>query len=229
MMQRLLSIPRMLASAAFSFLAKRRLPPSLPANQVWPYGQAIVVPGTTVLCNSFYLVLYDEKNMRTILSAEVTQPPHDHVERDDAFCSDPRLKRSPTPDDYTDSGYDRGHLTPAADAGNEVQMRDTFLITNVVPQAPKLNRVLWKELEVMVRGMETEYVVTGAIYKDDCKRIGDHGIPVPDKLYKIVFLKDKHIECWITENTDDAIPKRIELHDLQIMLDFKFPPEFFPT
>jgi len=223
MMQRLLSIPRMLASAAFSFLAKRKLPPSLPANQVWPYGQAIVVPGTTVLCNSFYLVLYDEKNMRTILSAEVTQPPHDHVERDDAFCSDPRLKRSPTPDDYTDSGYDRGHLTPAADAGNEVQMRDTFLMTNMTPQLPDVNRIIWKELEAMVRGMETQYVVTGAIYTDPSTCIGERRIPVPSAYYKVVYLKDRSIKVYMADNAEGSVVVEKSLSELESLVGYTFP------
>ena len=222
-MQRLLSIPRMLASAAFSFLAKRKLPPSLPANQVWPYGQAIVVPGTTVLCNSFYLVLYDEKNMRTILSAEVTQPPHDHVERDDAFCSDPRLKRSPTPDDYTDSGYDRGHLTPAADAGNEVQMRDTFLMTNMTPQLPDVNRIIWKELEAMVRGMETQYVVTGAMYTDTSTCIGERRIPVPSAYYKVVYLKDRSIKVYMADNVEGSALIEKSLSELESLVGYTFP------
>ena len=223
MMQRLLSIPRMLASAAFSFLAKRKLPPSLPANQIWPYGQAIVVSGTTVLCNSFYLVLYDEKNMRAILSAEVTQSPHDHVEREDAFCSDPRLKRSPAPDDYTDSGYDRGHLTPAADAGNEVQMRDTFLMTNMTPQLPDVNRIIWKELEAMVRGMETQYVVTGAIYGDTSTCIGEHRIPVPSAYYKVVYLKGRNIKVYMADNIEGSVVIEKSLSELETLVGYTFP------
>jgi len=176
-----------------------------------------------VLCNSFYLVLYDEKNMRTILSAEVTQPPHDHVERDDAFCSDPRLKRSPTPDDYTDSGYDRGHLTPAADAGNEVQMRDTFLMTNMTPQLPDVNRIIWKELEAMVRGMETQYVVTGAIYTDPSTCIGERRIPVPSAYYKVVYSKDRSIKVYMADNAEGSVVVEKSLSELESLVGYTFP------
>ncbi|RTR03790.1 DNA/RNA non-specific endonuclease [Halomonas nitroreducens] len=58
-----------------------------------------------------------------------------------------------TPDSYLGSGYDRGHLAPnyaiAAVHGRGAQ-RDTFLMSNMVPQRPSLNRRLWQRLEEVV-------------------------------------------------------------------------------
>ncbi len=54
--------------------------------------------------------------------------------------------------DYAGSGYDRGHLAPAADhKGDELAMSDSFLLTNVAPQDHALNRDWWARLERWVR------------------------------------------------------------------------------
>lgn len=53
---------------------------------------------------------------------------------------------------YRNSGYDRGHLAPAADhAHSDSAMRDTFVLTNVSPQLPLLNRSMWLRLEEFAR------------------------------------------------------------------------------
>ena len=53
---------------------------------------------------------------------------------------------------YRGSGYDRGHLKPAADSkGSMEEMESSFLMTNMAPQTPNLNRGIWKQLEEAVR------------------------------------------------------------------------------
>ena len=53
---------------------------------------------------------------------------------------------------YRNSGYDRGHLAPAADfASNDKKMNDTFVLTNASPQLPRFNRNVWLRLEEFVR------------------------------------------------------------------------------
>lgn len=46
------------------------------------------------------------------------------------------------PNDYTNSGYDRGHMAPAGDAvASQAGMDETFLLTNIAPQiGPGFNR-----------------------------------------------------------------------------------------
>src|SRR5450759_1124712 len=79
--------------------------------------------------------------------------------------------------DYTKSGYDRGHLCPAADMGfNPVAMEESFFMSNISPQVPDFNRGLWKELEMTVRKWAIKehklYVVTGPVFKDSKGSIG---------------------------------------------------------
>ena len=70
------------------------------------------------------------------------------------------------PKDYSKTGFDRGHLAPNAvfDYNRGVQ-KETFLMSNIVPQKPKLNRKLWAKIEKLVRIQARKYkdirVITG--------------------------------------------------------------------
>lgn len=72
--------------------------------------------------------------------------------------------------DYKGSGYDKGHLAPAADFSNsQVAMNESFSLSNVSPQNPNLNRGFWaKTVEPFVRAMTENFdevhVVTGSLF-----------------------------------------------------------------
>ena len=166
----------------------------------FPNGKEVKVPNTTVLCNTFYATVFDEVHNAAIFSTETYQAKGASVTRTNDFRKDLRLKNGPTPDDYTNTGYDRGHLTPAADASTDEQMSDTFLMTNMTPQEPTVNRTPWRLLEVKVRDLPFTYVVTGAIYSFPAKTIGSHNVSVPLSYYKIVYLKDGTIQAFEAEN-----------------------------
>jgi endonuclease G len=218
-MKQLLLFARKL-TAAFSF-SKRKLSTPLPIENYFHNGKPIVIPGTTALCNSFYVVLFDEKMCAAILSAAITHQHKDPVGRTDDFRHDPRLKRSPTLNDYEGSGYDRGHLTAAADATTEEEMHDTFLLSNMTPQSSELNRGAWKELEAYVRDLDTTFALTGACYEDVPKTIGKNKIPVPAWYWKVAFLTDGTIEAFIADNVDTAEVHDISIEDLEKKIGFK--------
>ena len=93
--------------------------------------------------------------------------------------------------DYKRSGYDRGHMAPnAALDHSESTQRETFLLSNIVPQLPGHNRKVWKNLEEIVRtyaiDMGSLYVVTGVIYDETPEYIGDQ-VEIPDAFYKILY------------------------------------------
>ena len=71
------------------------------------------------------------------------------AKRGDDFRPDPDVPTgSATPQDYTRSGYDRGHLAPAADMSFSVKtMSESFFMSNMSPQAPQFNRGIWSKLE----------------------------------------------------------------------------------
>jgi len=64
---------------------------------------------------------------------------------------------------YRNSGFDRGHMAPAADFPNNQQaMKDTFSLCNVSPQVGVFNRVVWSRLEVLIRKLGKEAVIEEA-------------------------------------------------------------------
>lgn len=117
---------------------------------------------------------------------------HNADRDDEQFTKDPALDNNfAVTSDYTNSGYDRGHMCPAGDMNfNQTAMSESFYMANITPQDPGLNRQIWKELEEKVRDWAVEndslYIVVGAIYSNNPQRIGDNMVAVPDKLYKVV-------------------------------------------
>ena len=76
------------------------------------------------------------------------------AKRGNDFRSDPKVPtESAQLNDYKGSGYDRGHLAPAASMSiNSTAMSESFYMSNMSPQEPGFNRGIWKNLEKTVRG-----------------------------------------------------------------------------
>ena len=81
------------------------------------------------------------------------------VKRQDNFVADPALPKDSNLDtDYRGSGFDRGHISPAADARcNAQHMEESFYFTNMAPQTPALNRGQWKNLEELTRQLALQH------------------------------------------------------------------------
>ena len=184
-------------------------------DQFFPNGKEIVVPDTKVLCNSFFVSVFNTKINGVVFSSEVAQARIVKTERTNNFRADKRIANSPTPEDYTNTGYDRGHMVPAADADDPKEMSDTFFMTNMTPQLPSVNRVAWKNLEDRVRSVPFKYVLTGAIYNTTPKTIGANKIPVPSILYKIAYFDSGNIAVYIVDNIKDAKVRTINIDELE--------------
>lgn len=115
------------------------------------------------------------------------------VERTNNFKKDPLVSTgSASPDDYKNSGYDRGHLAPAGDmAFSELAMKESFYMSNMSPQHPSFNRGIWKKLEEQVSTWAVEcgsiYVVTGPVLASSLGAITVNRITVPGYYYKVVL------------------------------------------
>ena len=110
-----------------------------------------------------------------------------------SFKRDPVAGNCPAPDDYAKSGYDRGHMAPnraiAICYGPEAQ-RESFLLSNICPQRPGMNRGPWRKMEHMVADIWPErfgdiYVISGA-HSDDKSEYLKSKVNIPDGFYKIV-------------------------------------------
>ncbi len=116
--------------------------------------------------------------------------------RTDDFREDPRvLTRTAKPEDYKNSGYDRGHLAPAADMGWSAKvMSESFYMSNMSPQHPGLNRGIWLTLEEKTRDIarkESEiFIVCGPYFdedEEDIRRLGKTRLAVPEGFYKVIL------------------------------------------
>jgi len=114
------------------------------------------------------------------------------VARKDKFIPDPLLKKdSDIAEDYVGSGFDRGHLAPAADnrcKGADV-MEESFFFTNMAPQYPGLNRGQWKNLEEWTRYLATQndsvFVQAGCV--GDVKKV--KRLAIPSHCWKVITIK----------------------------------------
>ena len=112
--------------------------------------------------------------------------------RSNKFVPDPLVKGATAlNEDYTRTGYDRGHLAPAGDMKWSMKaMRESFYLSNICPQDPDLNRGIWKELEEQIRLWASEngslLVVTGPIITDDLRRLGKNRVGIPKRFFKVV-------------------------------------------
>jgi len=115
-------------------------------------------------------------------------------DRADNFREDPAIPTgSATLADYKGSGYDRGHLIPAADQKWSAQaMDDSFYLSNMSPQTHSFNAGIWSKLESAVRTMAAQNqeicVVTGPVLTDGTyKTIGANKVSVPNYFYKVIL------------------------------------------
>ena len=109
--------------------------------------------------------------------------------------------KSAMPKDYYKSGYDKGHLAPAADFSYSLElMSESFYMSNMSPQTPELNRGPWKNLEEYFRNLGKKYnkvyIITGPILGTDnvsdlYNEIGENKVKIPYLFYKCgLFIKD---------------------------------------
>ena len=112
-----------------------------------------------------------------------------NISRTDNFRTDPLVRTTSSElIDYKGSGYDRGHLAPAADMKyNSTSMSESFFMSNMSPQSASFNRGIWRKIEKQFRDWSYEYgelvIVTGPILN------GDYLF----SLYLIIFNKHKDL------------------------------------
>lgn len=135
------------------------------------------------------------------------------AKRKDNFRKDPLVKTgSAILDDYKRSGYDRGHLAPAADmAWSEKAMSESFYLSNMSPQNPGLNRGMWAQLESDCRKWAVAngkvHIITGPVIRPNYSQIGPNKVTVPQWYYKIIVsIENKKAIAFILPNRKPQKP-----------------------
>ena len=155
------------------------------------------------------------------------------------FRMDPDLKgcTQAMREDYSGSGWTKGHLMPAADAAFDGgAMAETFYFTNICPQDETLNAGDWQYLEKRVRQWANRYgsvwVVTGPIVGENrYGTIGDRDVVVPDAFYKALLIRKKNGSysaiAFVMDNDDDRYYLKdclMDINELEALTGFDFFP-----
>lgn len=120
--------------------------------------------------------------------------------RKKSFEADHTIDGCAESSDYRNSGYDRGHMAPAADMKwSKEAMEESFLMTNICPQVKSLNSGIWHRLEQRVREWAARdssiIVVCGPIFTPGkpVEHIGEIGVAVPHRFFKALYAPGRNI------------------------------------
>ncbi len=117
-----------------------------------------------------------------------------------SFARDRSVSTAPSPNDYTHSGFDRGHMVPnyaiVTRFGPTVQ-RKTFLMSNITPQSESLNRGVWRDMEHRIAELWTArygeiWVIVGAFTPADetPETLAGTSIDLPEKFYQVIIAQE---------------------------------------
>jgi endonuclease G len=169
-----------------------------------------------IFCHSFYSVSYSTARRDPIWAAErLTKA---MAKGGDAIG---RVKKKFAPQagltsleqgshaDYNNSPYDRGHMTPANDAPDIPTQRDTFVVTNIVPQTAQLNEHLWQYLEASVHQLaevdDELFIVTGPVFAATPPLLASR-IAIPEATYKAVYDPTQDIAIAYVATNEEVSP-----------------------
>lgn len=185
------------------FLASAR--PSIPTSQA---------AGGIELCSQGYASFNSIKTRTPLWSAERLTPDSvaaaRNTERLSEFRADERLPRDGRAElaDYRRSGYDRGHLSPSGDMPDLASQQESFLLSNIVPQAAALNRGDWADLESAVRRAASSagaYVVTGVLFQGRyISTTPDGRVLIPTSIWKAVAIPGTGATVYVATNADES-------------------------
>lgn len=164
------------------------------------------------VCFQQYAVLYSTSFRSAIYSAEkVTKESVALAKgllRINAFHTHKQFKPSQTTTlfDYVNSNFDRGHLAPFGDMSTKQAGYESFDLINIVPQNPRNNKHMWKNIEKEVRNLASRvgvvYVITGPIYGKPVAMLNSR-VPIPKYLFKAIYVPSTgESEVIIAENSD---------------------------
>lgn len=176
-------------------------------------------PGDSCIVHLAYSLVYSEphEQAKWVAYTLTTEETIKKVERSDRFIVDPKvLTGTATNADYKNSGYDRGHLAPAADMSwDQCVMNESFYFSNMSPQMPSFNRGVWKKLEEQVRNWAIEsdslHIVTGPVLTDHLPAIGKNKVAVPTYFYKVVLVYNDSV----AKSIGFILPNEGSVNDLQ--------------
>lgn len=206
-----------------------------------PFGKPVVTATekVTYLCRRMYVLEHSPSRHTAYWSAEQLVGNQQTLKgkRKDAFRPDPELPQTESAQlkDYKDSGYDRGHLAPVGDMyADAYAMRESFFLSNIIPQHPGNNENGWKALEELTRELAVSrknlFVISGPVYKYEPTTIGLTRVAVPTHIYKIIY--DPHSHSSMSFLVPNVAFSKLELNiyistiaEIESIANIKFFPK----
>lgn len=136
---------------------------------------------------------------------ELTKP---RAKRKNNFHPDPNLLPADRAEleDYENSGYDRGHMSPVGDMADSKSQKESFSLANMIPQNHNNNTQLWEGIEQSTRNLAKTsgelYVITGPIFLGaKLKRLNGR-VLIPTYIYKAIYdPQKKQAAAYFVKNT----------------------------
>lgn len=160
--------------------------------------------------------------------------------RPSRFLIDQRTTNRVSHDDYTNTGYDRGHMAPnfaiVTRFGQEAQS-ETFYMTNIIPQKPSLNRHWWQRLERLIAREYSErydevWVIIGPVFKESGYWLNDK-VKVPSHNFMIIKTEDGgdvKMKAFLVhqdvESSEPHVPYLTTVRRIEALTGFNFNPLF---
>ena len=195
---------------------------------------------TVGLCFEAFAVLHSGVSRTPLWSAE-------HLTRDslkaareipraDSFHAEPALPPGQGAElaDYVRSGFDRGHMAPAADMPTEPAQHESFSLANIVPQNRKNNQILWAAIEGATRHLTNLrgelYVITGPVFEGDKLDRINGRVLVPTHVFKAVLDPAKQeAAAWLAPNNDSGEYQVINVDTLERRIGINLFPKLTDT
>jgi endonuclease G len=167
----------------------------IPSENISHLEYPAILPNEKIISHTGYSFVYSEEHEQAKwIAYELTKEETNSLfERTDKFLVDPLVSTGTAENsDYLKSGYDKGHLAPAADMGwSAITMKESFYLSNMSPQLPGFNRGVWKRLEEMIRSWAIDnsaiYIVTGPVLTAGLPNIGGNRVSIPNSYYKVIL------------------------------------------
>ena len=153
---------------------------------------------TQALCFDGFAVMYSGVSRTPLWSAEYLTRKRlndaKQIDYDASFHEESRLPKSfrASLEDYSGSGYDRGHLAPNGDMASRSQQYDSFSLANIAPQSPRNSRYVWRNIESATRYLTQQYgeiyTVTGVAFTTKKLARLDNRVLVPSHFFKAIYI-----------------------------------------
>jgi endonuclease G len=190
---------------------------------------------TLGLCFEAFAVLHSGVSRTPLWSAEyITRASlraAREVQREDNFHAEASLPQEDQAQlsDYAHSGFDRGHMSPAADMPTVQAQIESFSLANIVPQNRQNNQLLWAAIESATRHIVQQrgelYVITGPLFEGEQINRINNRVFIPTHIFKAVYdPQAKEAAAWLAPNVEGNAYQVMSVAELEKRLNINLFP-----